>query len=167
VYNPRKEHSCVEDWNEIRDEYITDETASYRGLAKKYGAGLKALSGRAKAEGWVALRKQFRDKAATKTIDKIAEKQADRVSTFFGMADKLTKKLEEALDKIEPTNTQALRRIAASMRDLAEMQGIKPDLDREEQQARIDNLRRHADRDADTATEVEVVFLAGEDSWNE
>jgi hypothetical protein len=87
VYNPRKEHSCVEDWNELRDEYITDETASYRGLAKKYGVGLKALSGRAKAEGWVALRKQLRDEAATKTIDKIAEKQADRASTFFGMAE--------------------------------------------------------------------------------
>ena len=155
------------DWNQIREEYITDETASYRSLAKKYEVGLKALARRARDEGWVAMREQLRDEAATKTIDKIAEKQADRASRLFDMADKLSKKLEEALDEIEPTNTQALRRIAASMRDLAEMQGIKPDLDRREQEARIENLRRQADRDSDTATRVEVIFEAGEESWNE
>lgn len=201
----------MEDWNEIRDEYITDETASYRGLAKKYGVGLKALSGRAKAEGWVALRKQFRDKAATKTIENLSDRMSDNLSDNLARVMKITNdlltKLEQAVSELDiqlvrkvtktkeieynhdarpdkPTketvteteeisdvrtivDRAGLKAISSALRDIKEIQMIRSELDREEQQARIDNLRRQADRDADTATEVEVVFLAGEDSWNE
>ena len=92
-------------------------------------------------------RKQLKDKTITKSIEKISEKQADRAADFITMTDTLAGKLAAALASVDPTDTQALRRIAASMRDLAEMQGLKSDLDRQEQQARIDNLRKQADKD--------------------
>ena len=135
------------DWNQIREDYITDETTSYRKLAAKYGVGLNALTKHAKDEDWVGQRKQLKDKTITKSIEKISEKQADRAADFITMTDTLAGKLAAALASVDPTDTQALRRIAASMRDLAEMQGLKSDLDRQEQQARIDNLRKQADKD--------------------
>jgi hypothetical protein len=40
------------------------------------------------------------------------------------------------------------------------MQGLKSDLDRQEQEARIANLRKQADKEDDTATkEVNVTFI--------
>lgn len=155
------------DWNSIREEYITDETSSYRSLAKKYGVGLTALYNHAKAEDWVGQRKQLKDKTITKSIEKISDNQAKRAANFITMTDTLADKLTAALAHVDPRDTQALRRIAASLRDLAEMQGLQSDLDRQEQQARIDNLRKQADREEDTASEIEVVFLAGEEEWNE
>ena len=41
------------DWRTIRKEYITDESSSYRKLAKKYGISLTAITNKAKQENWV------------------------------------------------------------------------------------------------------------------
>ena len=66
------------DWSKIKTEYITDESASYRKLAEKYEVSFTTLSNRAKDEGWVELRRQFKDKTTTKTMEKLSEKQADK-----------------------------------------------------------------------------------------
>lgn len=155
------------DWNQIREEYITDETSSYRSLSKKYGVGLTALYNHAKSEDWVGQRKQLKDKTMTKSLEKISDKQAKRAAGFIVMTDTLAEKLTAALATVDPKDTQALRRIAASLRDLAEMQGLKSDLDRQEQEARIANLRKQADKEDDVVNELEVVFMAGEEEWNE
>ena len=42
---------------------------------------------------------------------------------------------------------------------------IRTELDDQEQEARIEKLRREADRD-DNVSEVSVVFNAGEEEWN-
>ena len=155
------------DWNAIREEYITDESSSYRKLAQKYGVGLNKLSKRAKDEDWIGQREQLRDKTMTKTLEKISERQAKRAAGFIAMTDTLAEKLSAALASVDPKDTQALRRIAASLRDLAEMQGLKSDLDKQEQEARIANLRKQADKEDDTVNELEVVFMAGPEEWNE
>ena len=148
------------DWNAIRQEYITDETSSYRSLYKKYGIGLTKLSKHAKDEDWIGQRAQLKDKTMTKTIEKLSEQQAKRALNFVNMTDTLAEKLMAALEKVDPKDTQSLRRIAASLHDLAEMQGLKSDLDRQEQEARIANLRKQADKEDDTATkEVNVTFI--------
>lgn len=148
------------DWNAIRQEYITDETSSYRSLSKKYGIGMTKLSKRAKDEDWIGQRAQLKDKTMTKTIEKLSEQQAKRALNFVNMTDTLAEKLMAALEKVDPKDTQSLRRIAASLHDLAEMQGLKSDLDRQEQEARIANLRKQADKEDDTASkEVNVTFI--------
>ena len=154
-------------WDAIRQEYITDETSTYRKLAKKYGVGLTALSHRAKEENWIEQRQQVKDKAMTKTIEKLSEQQAKRALNFVNMTDTLADKLMAALEKVDPKDTQSLRRIAASLHDLAEMQGLKSDLDRQEQEARIANLRKQADKEDDTASAIEITFSAGPEEWNE
>lgn len=155
------------DWNAIRQEYITDETSSYRSLSKKHGIGLCQLSKRAKAEDWLGQRAQLKDKTMTKTIEKLSEQQAKRALNFANMTDTLADKLMAALEKVDPKDTQSLRRIAASLHDLAEMQGLKSDLDRQEQEARIANLRKQADKEDDTASAIEITFSAGPEEWNE
>ena len=89
------------DWNVIKTEYITDESSSYRKLAKKYGVSLTAITNRAKKENWVELRIQFKDKVTTKNIEKFSEKQSERLSRIQGITDKLLSKLEKAVEELD------------------------------------------------------------------
>ena len=57
--------------------------------------------------------------------------------------------------------------MTASLCDLRELLGIKSDADSREQEARIANLRKQADKEDDAASEIEVVFMAGPEEWNE
>ena len=50
---------------------------------------------------------------------------------------------------------------------IKEIKGIKSDADMREQEARINKLRKDAERDDDTTNEIEIVFNAGEEAWNE
>ena len=113
------------DWSDIRAEYIRDDTASYRKLAKKYDVGINALKARGKNERWVELRAQSQHKSITKTIEKIADRQAERTAVFLSLTDKAIEKLTEALSVCLPNDTQGLRQIVASLKDLKDMQNIK------------------------------------------
>ncbi len=155
------------DWNAIREEYIRDESSSYRKLAQKYDVSLTAIYNRAKAEDWQGQRKQLKDKTITKSIEKISTKKAAQAAKYDNMVDTMTKKLTAAIKAVDPKDTTAVRRLTASLCDLKELLGIKSDADSREQEARIANLRRQADKEDDTATEIEVVFMAGPEEWNE
>ena len=85
--------------------------------------------------------------------------------------DKPTKETIRETETIDEYHTivdrSGLKAISSALRDIKEIQMLKSELDRQEQQARIDNLRMKADREEDTASEIEVVFMAGEEEWNE
>jgi hypothetical protein len=181
------------DWQAIKTEYITTQT-SYRKLAEKYGIHYKVISERGKAEGWVELRSQHQDKTLTKTLDKISNKQSDKMARIDDLADKLLEKLEKAIteldmeitkrktkleeDGIEITteimeakaggivDRQGLKQIASALRDIKEVKMLRSELDRQEQEARIANLRKQADKDEDHTEEIEVVFMNGEEAWH-
>lgn len=88
------------DWQELKTEYVTTDT-SYRKLAKKYGISPTAVANRAKAESWVELREQFLSKQFTETIDKIRNKESDRLSRIFDISDRLLEKIERAIDELD------------------------------------------------------------------
>lgn len=154
------------DWQAIKTEYITTDT-SYRKLAQKYGIHYKVISERGKAEGWVELRAQHRDKTLTKTLDKISQQEANRAARIHTVADKLLNKIEAMVDSEEPMSEKSIRALTAAVKDLKEIQSVRSELDKQEQEARIANLRRQADKDSDTADTIEIVFSAGEEAWNE
>ena len=173
------------DWKTIRNEYITDETSSYRKLAKKYGVSLTAITKRSKEEDWIGQRKQLKDKTITKSIEKLSDKTADKLSRVADLTDKLLDKLEQAIEELDvqlykhvektkeieynnslrpdkPTketiheeekvievktivDRSGLKAIASSLRDIKEIQMLKTELDRQEQEARIAKLQRDAD----------------------
>ena len=133
------------DWQAIKTEYITTIT-SYRKLAEKYGIKYTVIGERAKAEGWVDARKQYRDDTVTKTVEAIAQKEVDRAARVRTVADKLLDKIEAMVDAAEPTEmtAKAIRSLTAAVKDLREIQGIKSDLDAMEQEARIAKLRKES-----------------------
>ncbi len=139
------------DWNAIRQEYITDESSSYRKLAEKYGVSLTAIYNRGRDEKWVELRQQTKDKTIAKAVDKISDEQseiqADVATRFNEMTVSLAGKLETAIAEVDPRDTTAIRRLAASLCDLKLLIGVKSDADSREQEARIANLRRQAESD--------------------
>ena len=182
------------DWKKIKTEYITTDT-SYRKLAQKYGVSYQAICHRSQEEGWIAKREQHKNKTISKTLDRISDKQADKLSRIDELADQLLEKLEQAvgeLDRVIITHKQkvvtaniettteqkeaveggivdraGLRQLTAALKDIKEVKMLRTALDEQEQEARIANLRRQAQREEDTTNEVEVIFAAGEEAWNE
>lgn len=154
------------DWNAAREEYISDESCSYRKLASKYGVTVDSVYKRSKAEDWQGQRKQLKEKTITKSLEKISDKKAEQAAKYNDMVDAMTAKLTAAIASVDPKDTTAVRRLTASLCDLKELLGIKSEADSREQEARIANLRRQADKEDDTASEIEVTFAAGPEEWN-
>ncbi|MBQ3505126.1 MAG: hypothetical protein IJA75_10555 [Oscillospiraceae bacterium] len=154
------------DWQAIKTEYITGNI-SYRTLAEKYGVSCVQISRVGKAEGWVERRAQYREKTLTKTLDRISRQQADREARILGVADKILQKIESMVDAEEPMDSKGIRALTAAVKELKDIQNVRSELDRKEQEARIANLRRQADKQSGGAEVIEVVFAAGPEEWNE
>lgn len=80
-------------------------------------------------------------------------------------ADKPTKEVihedEKLLEVSSIIDRAGLKQIASALRDIKEVQDIRSELDRREQEARIANLEKQANKD-DNATEPIRVVIAGE-----
>ena len=147
------------DWNAVREEYVADESTSYRKLSQKYGVSVDAIYKRSKAEDWQGQRKQLKEKTITKSLEKISDKKAKQAAKYSDMVDTMTAKLMKAIDAVDPKDTTAVRRLTASLCDLKELLGIKSELDEKEQRARIDNLRKQIDKE--DAQEAPTLVIEG------
>lgn len=177
------------DWNAIRKEYIQGGV-SYRELAAKYGVPFPTLADRARAEKWVELRKQAHDKAITKTVETVAKQNAKVDDRINRLANRLIDKLEKAVDELDmetvvkkkttkkgsekvtteqkvvcrdregPVDKGGLQQLTNTLRDLKAILDVRSELDRQEQEARIANLRRQAEKD-DGADSVTVTLEGG------
>ena len=151
------------DWSRIRRDYIAGK-GSYRELSAKYGVPLKTLARRAKEEGWPDLRKQARHKAATKTVDAIADSKSVAGKKIYDAAIALIDKTMDGIQAIDPEQAKALKSYSGVLRDLQDVLDLRPELDIREQEARIEKLRREAEKDTDTGTEF-AVELGEADAW--
>ena len=149
------------DWQAIKTEYITTDT-SYRKLSQKYGIHYKVISDRGKDEKWVELRSQYRDKTLTDTLKKISQQESNRAARIHNVADKLLNKIEAMVDSGRPLDTKAIRALTAAVKDLKEIQSVKSDLDKQEQEARIANLRKQANPEQLDAPKLVVEGLPEE-----
>ena len=154
------------DWQAIKTEYITTDT-SYRKLAEKYGVSRVQIGNVGKEENWVELRRQHLDRTVTKTVAAVESAQVNRAKKMQTVADKLLNKIEAMVDSGKPLDTKAIRALTAAVKDLKEIQSVKSELDEQEQRARIANLQKLAQKEDTQADSIEVVFLAGEEAWNE
>lgn len=149
------------DWQKIKTEYITTDT-SYRKLGEKYGVTYSVIGERARTEGWVEQREQFRNKTLTKCVNAISNKQVDRTANLISVADQLLAKVKSLLetDAEVLSDTQSMKHISGVLKDIKEIQMIRSDADMREQEARIENLRRQAQKD-DAGADVTVVIDDG------
>lgn len=153
------------DWNEIRAEYIAG-SCTYRELAEKYGVSFRTLGARAKREGWADLRRQACDKHVTATIDTVSEASQAVGTQMQQAAAALIGKTMEGIAAIDPENARALKAYSGVLRDLKDVLDVRSKLDLEEQEARIEKLRREAQREQDQTREVSVTF-GGAAEWAE
>lgn len=156
----------MSDWTRIKAEYLAGGT-SYRKLAKKYEVKLSALRSVAEREKWVELKAQTQHKTNTKLTETVSNKKAEIDEKYFRLVDKLLDKAEETIDDVDKWHPTLLKEMATTMKYLKECKGIKSEADMREQEARINKLRKEAEREDDTTSEIEIIFNAGEEAWNE
>lgn len=154
------------DWITIKAEYIAGGT-SYRKLVEKYGVSRTTLQRKAKEENWIGLRSQAEAKTETKIVNDISRQNVKIDDTYFRCVDKLMKKAEELIDSTKVWQPTYLKDMATTMKYLKECKGVKSEADLREQEARIKNLEKQAEKEADTVNEINVVFNAGPEEWNE
>ena len=145
------------DWQAIKTEYITTDT-SYRKLAQKHGVNVTNIAKKASAEGWVEQRKQYATTTQAKTLEKISQQEANRAAKIHSVADKLLLKIEAMVESGKPLDTKGIRALTAAVKDLKEIQSVQSQLDRQEQEARIANLRKQADKTDDNKEPIQVVM---------
>lgn len=168
------------DWQKIKIEYITTDI-SLRQIAQQYGLRYATVHERCKKEDWNTLRDKHRTGTVSKSVSVIRNKQVDKMTRIDNLTDKILVKLEQAVDEldlsirkrktkmelddgIEQTTewTEAvdggivdrsgLRQITAALKDLKEIQMLKTELDRMEQEARIEKLRKEAAKEDRSST---------------
>ena len=74
---------------------------------------------------------------------------------------------EKLLEAKSIVDRHGLKQIASALRDIKEVKMLRSELDKQEQEARIANLRRQVDKDENDSSMIEVVFAAGPEEWNE
>ena len=155
------------DWQQIKTEYITTDT-SYRKLAQKYGVRYSTICDRSKKENWIAKRDQHRDKTATKTIDAISNKQADRAAKLIGVSDLLLNKVKSLLEADEEllVDTSIMKDVSIILKNLKDIQMIRSEADLREQEARIDKLRKEAMVEKEN-NEVKVTIVGDLEEYSE
>lgn len=68
-------------------------------------------------------------------------------------------KLVEARSLVD---RQGLKQIASALKDIKEVKMLRSELDRQEQEARIANLQKQAEKDDDNNKEITVIFGSGD-----
>ena len=136
------------DWQKIKTEYITTDT-SYRKLAQKHGVNYRTICVRSKQEGWIEQREQHTNKTTTNILDAISNKQVDRATNLISVSDLLLAKVKSLLetDAEVLSDTQSMKHISGVLKDIKEIQMIRSDADMREQEARIRNLQKQAEKD--------------------
>jgi hypothetical protein len=152
------------DWKRIKAEYIAGGT-SYRKLAEKYKVSQSTLRKVAAKEQWTELRNKARTKTDSEIVDSVGAKNAKKAVDIIDVADKLLVKIEEVAEKV--SDPDSIKKLTSAIKDLKDIKGIKSEADMREQEARINKLRKDAEREDDTTKEIEIVFNAGKSEWNE
>ena len=148
------------DWKKIKAEYITTDT-SYRKLAQKYGLAESTIYARGGKEHWVEQKEQHQSKTVAKTLDALSNKEVDRAARLMTVADKLLKKVEQAVDHEEPMSAGAIKNLADALKNIRETQMIRSEQDIREQEARIAKLQKEAQKEENQKEPIRVIIGDG------
>lgn len=151
------------DWNKLKAEYIAGGT-SYRKLAKKYGVSFSSVRFKAEQEKWTDLKAQAQHSANTRIVESIVEDSTKNAVSIDNVADKLLDKITRMLVQ-EGLTTQSVKHLTSALKDIKDIKGIKTDLDKKEQEARINKLIKEAE-DERTDTTVTVQYKGDIEKWS-
>ena len=150
------------DWQAIKTEYITTKT-SYRKLAEKYGVNKDTIWLKGKEEDWETLRRQHSDMVQTKILEADTKQKVSRAEKLQSVADKLLSKVEALVEASDPMemDTQAMKHISGVLKDIKEIQMIRSDADMREQEARIRNLQKQAEKEDKEKPSITITLEGG------
>jgi hypothetical protein len=151
------------DWNEIKEEYVTGET-SYRKLAAAHGVSHGTIGKIAAREGWTELKKRRGSDENGESAEALREEDLNGAADVGLIADKLLARLSALADGTA-LDTQGIKQIVSALKDLRELKEYPTDA--ELRRARIRKLEREAEACDNGLREVEIVFRAGSEDWNE
>lgn len=134
------------DWNKLKAEYIAGGT-SYRKLAEKYGIDRNVVQKTATREKWCELKSQAKAKSESKMVEAIAKDISKNSVKINDVADKLLNKIVMLLDEVEGIDSQSIKQLTSSLKDIKDIKGVKSEIDIREQEARIDKLRKDIEGD--------------------
>ena len=152
------------DWKKIKAEYITTDT-SYRKLAQKYGLAESTIYARGGKEKWVEQKERHQSKTVAKTLDALSNKEVDRAARLMTVADKLLKKVEQAVDDDHPMSANAIKNLSDALKNIRETQMIRSEADMREQEARIRNLEKQAQVE-ETDKEIKVTIVGDLEAYS-
>ena len=144
-------------WDQIKTEYISSDSSSFRQLERKYGVSYAKIQKRASYEDWKSEKEVFQSNRLSKSLDLLSTHQAQECSKAFVVANKLLDKIASSVDVLEDGDTGAIKQLTSAIKDLKEIGVFRSDMDRLEQQARIRKLQKDADEDQKDST-ITVVF---------
>lgn len=134
------------DWNKLKAEYIAGGT-SYRKLAEKYGIDRNAVQKIGTKEKWAELKSRAKAKAESKMVNSISSDIARSSVKLNDVCDKVLDKIADILSTYDELDTQAIKHITSSLKDIKDIKGVKSEIDLKEQNARIDKLRKDIEAD--------------------
>jgi hypothetical protein len=135
-------------WQKIKAEYAAGGI-SLRKLSEKYGVSFSTIQKKSMEEKWGELRKKSRRKTEEKIIETVSSMEADKATDIIDVADKILGKIYEMLGEDSIHTTQSIKNLTSALKDLKEIKGFKSEADMREQEARIEKLRREAERNDD------------------
>lgn len=144
----------------IKREYIAGK-GSQRSLAQKYSVSVKQIQKVAGRENWRDLRDEAGEKQGKKIAEQVAAQSAKVDEDFFSLVDQLVALTADAMAKTKAAGNaspSAVEHYANAVSTIQKIRGIKSDLDTQEQQAKIDKIRKELDSDK---VEPIVVKLEG------
>lgn len=110
-------------WTKIRNEYVSGG-GSYADLAEKYNVSYSTLSKRGAEEGWTETKERqlqiIRNETDRKAAEKISDSESEIAATMSRIRKKLTDKIEQAVDRMENVDTNELRKLVQSYKDMTE-----------------------------------------------
>lgn len=152
------------DWQKIETEYITTDT-SYRKLADKYGIDQATISRKAKKEDWVSKRKHHISETQAKILTADTEEKVDRAVRLMTVADKLLDKVEQWVEMSDPISATHIKNLSDAIKNIKEVQMIRTEEDIAEQNARIDKLRKEAEKEEQNDNTIVIQFAAGTEEY--
>lgn len=159
------------DWNLIRTDYVTTR-CSYTDLAQKYNLNRTTIGVKAGKENWVQLREQHEANSLTRTVKEIEKNQSKRMTKLFDLTDKVLKTLLDAVEGKDGDSAKALvlsdpKKITGAIKDIKDIYMLRSSRDLEEQEARINKLRKDTEKADEDGSGVEISFQAeeGQEEW--
>lgn len=139
----------MDKWEQIKTEYVTTGIG-LRPLAKKHDVSFTTIAKRAAREKWTTLRQQQDNSVTTALLETHKEIKVEEYKSLLRAAGVLSDKLCQVVENVEAAeltvdSMRDLRSLTMAIKDLAEVQGLKSDADRREQEARIKNLERQSE----------------------